>query len=149
MEWGDVVDTFQSVVNDIVGDTSGPLPPASPCGPSPSPLPPPAIPVDLGFDIELEDIMSGGYGGCIPPATSPDSFKQPSVANEMLGYTSGPLPPPTSHGPLPSPLPPPAIPVEPGFDAELVEILSGGYGGGIPPPHRFEQPLVAPPGFRC
>ncbi|GAA6235507.1 transcription factor 7-like 1-B isoform X1 [Lates japonicus] len=148
MEWGDVVDTFQAVVNDMLGDTSDPLPPPWPPAPapSPSPSPPPAIPIDLGFDTELEDILSGGYGGCIPLAASSHSFEQPLVVNEILGDTSDPLPSP----PAPAPLLPPAIPVELGFDTELEEILSGGYGGCMPPaasPRSFEQPLAAPPGL--
>lgn len=74
MKWEDVLDTFQAVVEEILGDEPNP-----PTPPTPPHQPPSVVPAEQGFDIHSQpvEIMSGGSGGCIHQGADQHSFDQP------------------------------------------------------------------------
>ncbi|KAK2919441.1 hypothetical protein Q8A73_003812 [Channa argus] len=85
MEWEEVLDTLQAVIEDELGVTPN-TPPSTPA--------PPALTTELGCDIHPQpvDDVHEAHSGCSPHhlGIAPDSFEQPMTAAQSIMQT-GPL----------------------------------------------------------
>ncbi|KAK2884764.1 hypothetical protein Q8A73_021238 [Channa argus] len=85
MEWDEVLDTLQVVIEDALGLTPDPIPMTPP---------PPALTTELGYDIHPEPVgdVHEAHGGCSCHhlGIAPHSFEQPVMAAPNIMQT-GPL----------------------------------------------------------